>query len=68
MYDANCRFWLKQKKGFTVDAEERMKLIAGARQQAVKTLDEALDNNLPDDWNPDTKAAKPRVAKKKASK
>lgn len=68
VYDANCRFWLKQKKGFTVDAEERMKLIAGAREQAIKALDEALDNNLPDDWNPDTKAAKPRVAKKKASK
>jgi hypothetical protein len=62
--DANCRFWLKQKKGFSLDAEERMKLIAGAREQAVKALDEALDNNLPDDWNPDTKAAKPRAAKK----
>lgn len=68
VYDANCRFWLKQKKGFTVDAEERMKLIAGAREQAVKAVDEALDNNLPDGWNPDTKAAKPRAAKKKASK
>jgi hypothetical protein len=68
VYDANCRFWLKQKKGFTVDAEDRMKLIAGAREQAIKALDEALDNNLPDDWNPDTKAAKPRVTKKKASK
>lgn len=68
VYDANCRFWLKQKKGFTVDAEERMKLIAGAREQAIKALDETLDNNLPDDWNPDTKAAKPRTAKKKASK
>ena len=68
VYDANCRFWLKQKKGFTVDAEEQMKLIAGAREQAVKALDEALDNNLPDNWNPDTKAAKPRAAKKKASK
>jgi hypothetical protein len=65
VYDANCRSWLKQKKGFTVDAEERMKLIASAREQAVKALDEALDNNLPDDWNPDTKAAKPRAAKKK---
>jgi hypothetical protein len=68
VYDANCRTWLKQKKGFTVDAEERMKLIAGAREQAVKALDEALDNNLPDDWNPDTKAARPRATKKKASK
>jgi hypothetical protein len=68
VYDANCRSWLKQRKGFTVDAEERMKLIAGAREQAMKALDEAQDHNLQDEWNPDTKAAKPRVAKKKASK
>jgi hypothetical protein len=68
VYDANCRFWLKQKRGFTVDSEERMKLIAGAREQAVKALDEILDSNLLDEWNPDTKSAKPRAAKKKASK
>jgi hypothetical protein len=68
VYDANCRFWLKQKKGFTVDAEDRMKLITGAREQAVKALDEILDTNLVDGWNPDTKSAKPRAAKKKAAK
>lgn len=68
VYDANCRFWLKQKKGFTVDGEDRMKLIAGAKEQAAKALDEILDTNLPDNWNPDTKANKPRAAKKKASK
>jgi hypothetical protein len=68
VYDANCRFWLKQKKGFTVDAEDRMKLIAGAREQAAKALDEILDTNILDDWNPDTKAAKPRAAKKKTTK
>ena len=68
VYDANCRFWLKQKNGFTVDSEDRMKLNASAREQAVKALDEALDNNLQDDWNPDTKAAKPRAANKKATK
>jgi hypothetical protein len=68
VYDANCRFWLKQKKGFTVDSEDRMKLIAGAREHAAKALDEILDTNIVDDWNPDTKAAKPRAAKKKASK
>jgi hypothetical protein len=66
VFDANCRFWLKQKKGFTVDAEDRMKLIAGAREQAIKALDEALDNNLPEGWNPDTKTVKPRAARKKA--
>ncbi len=68
VYDANCRFWLKQKKGFTVDAEDRMKLIAGAREQAAKALDEILDTNLVDGWNPDTKSSKPRATKKKAAK
>ncbi|WP_031501093.1 hypothetical protein [Bryobacter aggregatus] len=66
VYDANCRFWLKQKKGFTVDTEDRMKLNAGAREQAIKALEEALDNNLPDKWNPDTKTAKARAPRKKS--
>jgi hypothetical protein len=64
VYDSNCRTWLKQKIGFTLDTEERLKLIAGAREQAVKTLDEARDPNVPDVWNPDNKTAKAR--KKKA--
>jgi hypothetical protein len=65
VFDPNCSFWLKQKKGFTVDADDRMKLIAGAREHAVKTITEALDSNVPDTWNPDTKTMKPRVGKKK---
>lgn len=64
VYDANCRFWLKQKKGFTVDTEDRIKLIAGAREQAIKTLDEMLDNNVPDEWNPDTRTVKSRGSRK----
>ena len=64
VYDANCRFWLKQRQGFTVDDEDRMKLIVGAREQAQKTLNEALDNNVPDEWNPDTRTKKPRAKKK----
>lgn len=65
VYDANCRFWMKQKKGFTVDSEERMKLIVGAKEQAIKALDEALDSNVPDGWNPDTRTIKPRASGKK---
>ena len=65
VYDANCRTWLKQKKGFSVDSEDRLKLIAGAREQAMKALDEALDGNLPDEWNPDSKPVKARVPRKK---
>jgi hypothetical protein len=64
VYDPNCRFWLKQRQGFTVDDEDRMKLSVGAREQAQKALSEALDNNVPDEWNPDTRTKKPRAKKK----
>lgn len=64
VYDSNCRAWLGQRKGFTVDAEDRLKLITGAKEQAVKTLDEALDTSIEDVWNPDTRTVKAR--KKKA--
>ena len=47
-----------------VDDEDRMKLIVGAREQAQRTLNEALDNNVPDEWNPDTRTKKPRAKKK----
>jgi hypothetical protein len=60
VYDSNCRTWLKQKKGFNVDGEDRLKLIAGSREQAKKTLDEALDPNVPDEWNPDSRIVKTR--------
>lgn len=65
VYDANCRFWLKQKKGFTVDTEDRMKLIAGAKEQAIKAVTEVLDSNVADVWNPDTRTAKARGLRKK---
>lgn len=66
VYDPNCRTWLKQRKGFTVDGEDRLKLIAGSREQAIKALDEALDGNIQDGWNPDNRTAKPRGPRKKA--
>lgn len=65
VYDSNCRVWLKQKKGFTSDGEDRLKLIASAREQAVKTLDEILDGNIQDQWNPDNRTMKPRKPNKK---
>jgi hypothetical protein len=65
VYDANCRFWLKQRKGFTVDTEDRMKLIAGAKEQAIKAVIEVLDSNVADGWNPDTRTAKARGPRKK---
>lgn len=42
-----------------------MKLIAGAREQAIKTIDEMLDSNVPDEWNPDTRIVKTRAPRKK---
>jgi hypothetical protein len=64
VYDPNCSFWLKQKKGFTVDEEGRIKLNAGAKEYAVKTITEISDSNVPDLWNPDTRSKKPRSRKK----
>jgi hypothetical protein len=65
VYDANCRFWLKQKKGFTVDTEDRMKLITGAKEQAKQVITDTLDSNVADGWNPDTKTVKTRGNRKK---
>ena len=65
VYDTNCRTWLTKKNGFTVDADDRLKLIAGAREQAVKALDDALNTSLTDDWHPDAKPVKARSPRKK---
>jgi hypothetical protein len=65
VYDANCRFWLKQKKGFTVDNEDRMKLIAGAKEQAKQVITDTLDSNVADGWNPDTRTVRVRGKNKK---
>lgn len=64
VYDGNCRAWLIKKIGFTVDNEDRMKLIAGAREQAMKTVNEIFDGNVPDEWNPDTRTVKARAPRK----
>ena len=63
--NGNCRFWLGQKKGFTVDAEDRMKLVTGSREQAIKVVGEILDSDLADQWHPDTRTAKARGPRKK---
>lgn len=65
VYDANCRFWMKQKKGFTVDTEDRMKLIAGAKEQAKQVVTDTLDTNVVDGWNPDTRKVQVRSPRKK---
>lgn len=63
--NGNCRFWLGKKVGFTVDDEDRMKLVAGSREQAIKTVGEILDNNVADEWHPDTRTVRARGPRKK---
>jgi hypothetical protein len=61
--DSNARAWLAKKVGFTVDGDDRLKLIVGAREEAVTFLNEIADPNVADEWNPDTKT--PRTKSKK---
>jgi len=65
VYDTNCRTWLTKKNGFTVDTEDRLKLNAAAREQAVRALDDALNTSLADEWNPDSRTVKTRAPRKK---
>jgi len=62
--DSNARAWIGRRVGFSVDEEDRFKLNAAAREEAIKILDEIADSNLVDSWNPDTKV--PRARAKKA--
>jgi hypothetical protein len=63
--NGNCRFWLGQRKGFTVDPEDRMKLVAASRELAIKVVREILDSDVPDEWHPDTRTVKVRGPRKK---
>jgi len=58
--DANARFWLKEKNGVRVDSDERYQLLEAGRDDAKKALTEAIDPNVPDDWNPDKKTVQKR--------
>ena len=65
IWDSNASSWLKKKKGFKVDGDDRVELIGAGRDEAKKALDDALDSNVADEWNPDTKTVKPRATRKK---
>ena len=65
IWDSNAGFWLRKKKGFKVDAEDRFQLIGGGRDAAKKYLTEALDSNIPNEWTPDTKVVTKRAPRKK---
>lgn len=43
-----------QRIGLAKEGEDGYKLTATGREEAKKTLTDALDPNVPDDWNPDT--------------
>jgi hypothetical protein len=65
VWDANTRFWLGKKVGFTMDGEKNLKLTAPGRDQAIKALDEALDTAVQDEWNPDKKVPRKLGPRKK---
>ncbi len=64
----NANRWLNKRNGITNGDEDKVKLIASGREEAVKTLNEAHDTNVPDTWNPDKNTPKPRPAAKKQQK
>jgi len=65
MYDSNALTWLKKKVKFSVDGDDRLRLSAPGREEAVTALNQALDPNIPDDWNPDKKTPQKRAPRKK---
>lgn len=64
----NAAKWLKRRIGVANDGEDRLKLTTPGREEAKKTLAQALDTNIADAWNPDKQAASkqraPRGVKK----
>jgi hypothetical protein len=68
VWDPNASKWLAGKKGLR-DAnegdEERMQLIGPSRDEAKKVLLDALDADIKDEWNPDTKIKQKRASRKK---
>jgi hypothetical protein len=50
---------LAKKQGFH-DEDDNLKLTQPAREEAIKYLDEALNPEIPNEWNPDTKPVRKR--------
>lgn len=59
----NARRWLARKQGFNQDEDENLKLTQPGREAAVEYLNQALNPELPDQWNPDKKTKAPRKRK-----
>jgi hypothetical protein len=65
VWDANTRAWLAKRVGFTADGENNLKLTAPGREDAIKALNEALDPEIQDEWNPDKKVPRKLGPRKK---
>jgi hypothetical protein len=65
VWDANTRTWFGKRVGFTVDADKQYKLNAPGREDAIKTLNDALNPDVPDEWNPDKKITRKYTSRKK---
>lgn len=61
----NATRWLAKHIGYAKDGEDRVKLVVKGREEAKKALNDALDPNVPDAWNPDSHQPKKRGGKKK---
>lgn len=65
VWDANTRTWLAKRNGFTVDPDNRFKLNAPGREAAIAALNDALNPEVVDDWNPDKKVPRKVAPRKK---
>jgi hypothetical protein len=68
VWDGNASKWLTSKKGLrptTEGDEPHLQLLATSRDEAKKVLIDALNPNVKDEWNPDTKVKQKRAARKK---
>lgn len=67
VWDANTRTWLAKRVGFTVDSENRYKLNTPGKEDAIKALNDALNPEIQDEWNPDRKVPPKLTPRKKAA-
>jgi hypothetical protein len=67
VWDANTRKWLAKRVGFTADSENRYKLNTPGKEDAIKALNDALNPEIQDEWNPDKKVPRKLTPRKKAA-
>ncbi len=60
----NTLRWLAKHIGYAKDGDDRVKLLAGGREEAKKALNDALDPNVPETWNRDSYHVRKRAKKK----